>query len=174
MEIRFDRITPGIQKYTKLMQWVLETDVSRDMDFQRFYNGFYRMRQRNSAFYTSYYQFFEENKHNQQLTFEDILHYLYGQTGQIHASFSSKMLATIRPEMPLWDKFVLQNLSLRAPYPYEKNRFEKVVQLYNYIIQWYSTEETQNYLAIFNQHYPDAVMTDTKKIDWILWGVQEK
>lgn len=34
MEIRFDRITPGIQKYTKLMQWVLETDVSRDMDFQ--------------------------------------------------------------------------------------------------------------------------------------------
>ena len=101
MEIRFDRITPGIQKYTKLMQWVLETDVSRDMDFQRFYNGFYRMRQRNSAFYTSYYQFFEENKHNQQLTFEDILHYLYGQTGQIHASFSSKMLATIRPEMPI-------------------------------------------------------------------------
>ena len=56
MEIRFDRITPGIQKYTKLMQWVLETDVSRDMDFQRFYNGFYRMRQRNSAFYTSYYR----------------------------------------------------------------------------------------------------------------------
>ena len=76
--------------------------------------------------------------------------------------------------MPIWDKFVLQNLNLRAPYPYKKNRFEKVVQLYNYIIQWYSTEEAQNYLAIFNQHYPDAVMTDTKKIDWILWGVQER
>ena len=174
MEIRFDRITPGIQKYNRLMQWVQETDVSKDTDFQRFYNGFYRMRQRNSVFYASYYQFFEEHKHNQQLTFEDILRYLYAQTGQIHASFSSKMLATIRPEMPLWDKFVLQNLNLRAPYSYEKNRLEKVIQLYDQVCQWYSTEEARNYLKIFNQHYPDMDMSNTKKIDWILWGIRAK
>ena len=172
MDIQFDRITTGIEKYIQIMKWVQETNVSEDAEFQRFYNGFYRMRQRSSEFYTCYYQYLEQNKQNLKLTFSDILLYLYEQTGQIHASFGSKLLATINPSMPIWDKFVLQNLGLKAPYSYEKNRFAKVVRLYDQIIQWYDTEEAKHYLEIFNHHYPNIEMTDTKKIDWILWGTR--
>ena len=172
MDIQFDRITTGIEKYIRLMKWVHETNVSEDSEFQRFYNGFYRMRQRPSAFYACYYQYLEQNKNNSQLTFSDILLYLYEQTGQIHASFGSKLLATTNPSMPIGDKYVLQNLGLKAPYSYANNRLTRVVQLYDQITQWYETEEAKYYLEIFNQHYPNIEMTDTKKIDWILWGIR--
>ena len=90
----------------------------------------------------------------------------------VEASFSSKMIATLNPQMPIWDKYVLQNLGLKAPYSYAKNRLTKVVRLYDQIIQWYDTEEAKHCLEIFNQHYPNVEMTDTKKIDWILWGTR--
>ena len=37
---------------------------------------------------------------------------MYEATGNIEASFSSKMLATINTDMPIWDCYVVQNLCL--------------------------------------------------------------
>lgn len=170
MDIRYDRITVGIEKYQRIMQRVRQTDVSADDDFQKLYNGFYRLRQRPASFYKCYYAYMEEQKDNQNLTFGEVLHHLYEETGEIHASFSSKLLATINPNMPVWDKFVMKNLGLRAPYTYQKNRVEKTIAIYDAICQWYKTEEADVYLAEFNTHFPDVEMTDVKKIDWILWG----
>ena len=115
MEMILDRVEIGIEKYNRIMKRIAEVDVSTDTEFQRFYNGFYRMRQRPASFYASYYAYLEQNKRNRDLTFEDIVTYLYQETGSIHASFSSKLLATMNPDMPIWDKFVLQNLGLRTP-----------------------------------------------------------
>ena len=36
---------------------------------------------------------------------------LYVETGNIEASFSSKMIATIDSDKPIWDQYVLQNMS---------------------------------------------------------------
>lgn len=170
MELRIDRIEIGIEKYNRIMHWVNETDVAEDSDFQRFYNGFYRMRQRPASFYASYYRFMEDNKSNAELTFENVLSHLYQETGAVHASFSSKLLATIRPDMPVWDKFVLQNLGLRAPYTYEKDRLAKTIALYQRICDWYATEAATKQLTIFNAHFPNVDITDVKKIDFILWA----
>lgn len=128
-----DKVETGIEKYRWIMKRIHEVDISRDAEFQRFFNGFYRMRQRPAGFYTSYYAYLEQNKYNKELTFEDIVTYLYHETGSVHASFSSKLLATVNPDMPIWDKFVLQNLGLRAPYCHEKDRLQKTVQLYQRI-----------------------------------------
>lgn len=170
MDIKYDRIAVGIEKYQRIMLRVKETDVSSDRAFQQLYNGFYRLRQRPAEFYTCYYEYMEQQKYNQALTFEEVLRHMYNQTGEIHASFSSKLLATINPNMPIWDKFVMKNLGLRTPYMYEKNRLEKTVAVYESICQWYKTEEAACYLAEFNAHFPNVDMSDVKKIDWILWG----
>ena len=154
------------------MRKVHETDVSIDAEFQKSFNGFYRMRQRPAAFYKSYYAFLEQNKNNRELTFEDILTYLYDETGSIHASFSSKLLATVNPNMPIWDKFVLQNLSLRTPYHYEKDRLQKTVQLYQKICSWDETEQAAEKLQLFNELFPDVNISDVKKIDFILWATR--
>ena len=172
MGMIIDRVVIGLEKYNRIMKRVHEVDVSTDAEFQRFFNGFYRMRQRPADFYASYYAYLEQNKHNRELTFEDILTYLYQETGSIHASFSSKLLATVNPDMPIWDKFVLQNLGLRTPYYYEKDRFQKTVQLYRRICDWYKSSEAKEKLNEFNRLFPNAEISDVKKIDFILWATR--
>ena len=172
METILDRVEIGIEKYNWIMKRVHETNVSSDVEFQRTFNGFYRMRQRPASFYASYYTYLEKNKNNQALSFEDIVTYLYQETGSIHASFSSKLLATVNSNMPIWDKFVLQNLGLRTPYSYEKDRLQKTIQLYQKICDWYKTDEAIKKLAVFNQQFPGTNITDVKKIDFILWATR--
>ena len=57
MEIIFDKVQIGIEKYSWIMKRVHETDVSVDIDFQRAFNGFYRMRQHPEHFYRVYYKY---------------------------------------------------------------------------------------------------------------------
>lgn len=172
MELILDRVEVGIEKYRWIMRRVHETDVSADGQFQKVFNGFYRIRQRPAAFYQSFYRYLEDNKDNSALTFADVVSYLYQQTGSIHASFGSKLLATVNPDMPVWDKYVLQNLGLRAPYCYEKDRLQKVVRIYRQICDWYSTQETAEKLRQFNCQFSAADLTDVKKIDFMLWATR--
>ena len=172
MEMLLDRVDVGIEKYNWIMKRVHEVDVSANIEFQKFFNGFYRVRQRPSSFYKSYYAYLEKNKNNQELSFEDIVAHLYRETGAIHASFSSKLLATVNPDMPIWDKYVLQNLGLRIPYYYEKDRLQKTVQLYQQICDWYQSKEAGEKLQLFNERFPDTYISDVKKIDFVLWSTR--
>ena len=172
MEMILDRVAVGIDKYHRIMKRVHEVDVSTDMEFQKFFNGFYRMRQRSADFYKCYYRFLEVNKCNPSLTYEEVITHLYQETGSIHASFSSKLLATVNPNMPILDKFVLQNLGLRTPYYYEKDRLQKTIQLYQQICDWYQTEEATQKLLLFNELFPDVDISNVKKIDFVLWATR--
>lgn len=172
MDIIFEKVKIGIEKYNWIMKRVHETDVSVDTDFQRAFNDFYRMRQRPESFYKIYYEYLERSKDNDGLTFEDVVTYLYRETGNIHASFSSKLLATVKPDMPVWDKFVLQNLGLRAPYYYEKERLQKTIQLYDRICKWYTTAEASEKLIVFDEKFPNSNISDVKKVDFILWATR--
>lgn len=170
MDVDYKRIQSSLQTYLWIMHRIHETDVSTDADFQRRFNGFYRIRQKPSSFYHIFYHYFEQNKDNQHLTFEDVVTYLHHATGYIYASFSSKLLATVRPDMPVWDKFVLQNLNLRAPYFYDKARLQKTVAIYAQICSWYTTTAAAEKIAVFNRQFPDTDISDVKKADYILWA----
>ena len=172
MTMLLDRVQSGIKNYNWIMKRVQETDVSTDATFQKFFNGFYRIRQRPASFYQCYYTYLEQNKHNAQLTFEEIVTYLYAETGTIHASFSSKLLATVNANMPIWDKFVLQNLGLRTSYSYEKDRLQKTILLYQKICDWYKSDEAIEKLEEFNRQFPGVNISDVKKIDFILWATR--
>ena len=50
MEMILDRVEIGIDKYNWIMKRVHEGDVSADAEVQKFFNGFYRMRQRPANF----------------------------------------------------------------------------------------------------------------------------
>lgn len=51
----------GFDKYKQIMEMIQKTDVSSDPDFQRFFNGFYRVR-RNAEWRKAYYDLFENVK----------------------------------------------------------------------------------------------------------------
>lgn len=165
-------IEPGLRKYQAIMDSFHKVDVSKDQEFQRLFNGFYRIRQRPKVFYESYYSYMESCK-NKSVSFRDILYFFYLEMDRMEASFSSKLLATINPSMPVWDEFVLKNLNLKKPRPYSKTRFEDTVNLYGRIVEWYEgktiSSEGEQLIQLFDETYPNENITDVKKIDFILW-----
>ena len=99
----------GIDKYSLIIKELSKRDISKDLNYQRVFNAFYVVR-RNSKWRKIYYEYFESQKNNKHLTFEMIIRYLYEKTGQVEASFSSKLLSTVNPNMPIWDIYVLKNM----------------------------------------------------------------
>ena len=166
----------GFDKYKMIIEHVRKVDVSADLDFQRTYNGFYRIR-RNAEWRAAYYGLFEEIK-NSSPTFEQIIRALYRDTGNIEASFSSKMLATVDVNKPIWDRYVASNLCLNLKGKTKDEQLECAIDLYNQMICWYEdfvkTENGKECIAEFNKILPDyAWMSDVKKIDFYLWSKRE-
>ena len=83
----------GISSYKYIQDTFRNVDVSKDLEFQRIFNGYYVVR-RNKEWRDIYYSIFEKVKNApNQCSFEYVIRDLYEQTGNIEASFTSKMLA---------------------------------------------------------------------------------
>lgn len=165
----------GLDKYQYIMEKVRQTDVSIDEEFQRTFNGFYIVR-RNEEWRSIYYKFFEKIK-KENPTFSDILTHMYECTGNIEPSFSSKMLATIFPDKPIWDRYVVQNLDIRLKGSTQVEKLENAILLYNRMENWYAnflqTEKAKECIETFDQVMPDySHITSIKKIDSILWSIR--
>ena len=97
---------------------------------------------------------------------------------RLEASFSSKLVATVNPDLPVWDAEVLRNLQIKKPLSTDKNRLKKTIEIYDEIIVWYANylknEKGQIQLAEFNNKFPNSGISDLKKIDLILWQTREK
>ena len=166
------KIGPKLSQYQYIMQSLHTVNTANDLDFQRHYNGFYRVQRRKPEFYAFYYSLLEKYK-TQRVSFSDILQEIYCNTHRVEASFSSKMLSVIDPSHPVWDKYVLTNLSIRAPYYYDRNRIQKIIDIYDEIVSWYTsflkTTEAKTLIQKFDTYYPNTGITDLKKIDFIIW-----
>jgi hypothetical protein len=167
---------PGIKKYLNIMNMVNKVNVSQSEEFQKAFNGFYRMRQRPPIYYEKFYSFMADNKESSP-TFENTLRYIHEELGRVEASFSSKLVATINPDLPIWDAVVLKNLNLKAPASYRKHRIAGTISLYEDIKSWYKkyldTEEGKMVIELFNGQYPNIGITNIKKVDFVLWQIRE-
>jgi len=179
-------IKVGLDKYTYLKQQVQLVVVSQDEQFQKKYNSFFRLSLRRfenfsfKEFSTDYYTFMEQHKTDKELSFEKILTHFYERFNTIEASFSSKLLAIIDREMPVWDTHVINKLNLKKP---KKERLIKpvdkllkpFVDLYSEIFECYKdflkTDEANHWIKLFDELYPNNGITSVKKIDFILWQI---
>ena len=166
----------GLDKYRYIMEQVSITNVAVDTDFQRTFNGFYVVR-RNESWRKSYYEYFESVK-NGKPTFKNIITYLYECIGNIEPSFSSKMLATIIPEKPIWDRYVVQNLNMQLTGTTKEEKLKNAIMLYADIEKWYAdfleTEKGKECIGEFDQVLPDYKgISKIKKIDSILWSIRQ-
>jgi len=172
------KIKDGVEKYTCLLQQIKFLDVSKDVQFQKSYNGFFRVRQKSTEFYDEYYIFMQDHKNSKTLSFEEILKHFYDKFNRIEASFSSKLLAMINPEMPIWDIHVLNNIGLEKPSYYSRERLSETIHLYSKICEWYKdflkTDEAKNWIKLFDEQYPNYQISEVKKVDFILWQTREQ
>lgn len=165
----------GMDKYAVIMNTVRNTDVAADTTFQRTFNGFYMVR-RDSQWQSHYYALFEKAK-SASVSFEDILYRLHELTGQVEASFASKMLATLNPDMPIWDQYVIKNLGVKLPSQNDPDRLRKTVEIYTSICTWYNdfldTDNALECVSKFDEMLPDyAWVSRVKKIDFFLWSIR--
>lgn len=165
----------GLDKYKYIMEQVKKTNVANNTDFQHTFNGFYIVR-RNELWRKTYYDYFESIKYSCP-SIESIITYLYNQTGNIESSFSSKMLATIFPEKPIWDRYVVSNLNMHLSGSTKEEKIENAVQLYKDMEEWYhdflNTEKGKECIRTFDRELPDYKwLTSIKKIDSILWSIR--
>ncbi len=166
----------GIPKYLWLMDRLNTVDVSSDADFQRAYNGFYRVQRRRPDWYTAYYKYLEQSK-TFPTSFPQVLDHIYQTTGRYEPSFASKLVATLNPHKPVWDKHVLSNLGRKAPGYYSRTKMQDAKGNYEQIESWYKSflvsEEGSQWVQLFDEHVSDHhKMTDLKKVDFILWQIR--
>lgn len=170
-------IEPSLRKYIKIMDLIYKVDVSKNAAFQKLYNGYYRVRQRKPEFYSKYYSFMESNK-DKGVSFRDTVLHLYREFGWIEASFSSKLVATINPDMPIWDSVILGHLHLHKPQYTSRDRINKTIDIYGRICDWYQeflhSSDGMHMIKTFDRAYPHTGISPVKKIDFILWQTRKE
>ncbi len=166
----------GIERYAYIVKELQKRNVSKDKDYQRTYNAFYVVR-RDAKWRKIYFDYFEKHKNNKKLSFEEVIQYLYQQTGLVESSFSSKLLSTINPQMPIWDLYVLKNLGLETRVGKPLYKLEQSVKLYREIRDYYlglsESKWGKEVISVFNITLPQYKwISDVKKIDFFLWKMR--
>lgn len=164
-----------IEKYALTVEGIKKGDITKDRAYQRNYNGFYRVR-RGADWQKVYYEIFEREKNNEP-HFDKILTEIYDRTGNTEMSFTSKMVHSIDTNKPIWDQYVLANLGLELKVYNPVKRINKAIELYSEIEEWYrdfiDTDEAHQWIQEFDKALNEySWISDTKKIDFILWGMR--
>lgn len=165
------RVDEGLKKYLDLQKDLEITDVARDKDFQKRFNHFYKVR-RNVEWQEQYYKLLQKHK-NKSVTFAEIIKEIHKNTGRYEASFASKLVATIHPDQPVIDEFVLKNAGLKLPYPKAKNRESRLIKVHADLskeISVFLQHRNGKYLVQkFKEKFPSAKITELKMVDLVLW-----
>ena len=165
-----------LRRYAWLQKELLFRDVSADREYQRTFNGYYKMQRRKETWYRQYFGLLENMKDKQSVSFDFVLKDLYKRTERIEASFSSKFVASIQPEMPVYDKYVRQNLGLQAPGQWlpAGDRLSRFMVLYDVLVKKCSelidSPTFSDLRSCFDKQWGKyASFTDAKKLDLLLW-----
>ena len=163
----------GIDQYLAIMEMFPSVNVNTDKAFQKQFNAFYRIRQRPEKWYSEYYSFMENSK-SSPVRFETVLDRIHGVLGRYEPSFSSKLAATLDPNEPVWDKYVLKNTGQKPPYYTDFNKLEKAKTVFKNIQRWYikhmQSTEGKVMIEVFNDMVEEHdKITNIKKVDFILW-----
>ena len=181
IDATLSRITAShLSRYDTLQQSLETVDVSVDPGYQRMFNGYYRMQRRRQDWYEFFFSILQSEKNNKAITFREVFERVYGERRRVEPSFCSKLVATIRADMPVYDRHVRENLLLVIPRPQE--RPEKRVE--QFLLVYADLQAKQSHLVgaerfptlrrAFDERFPAyAHFTDTKKLDLLLWQHRE-
>ena len=170
-----------IEKYLRIMEKSEDPKCVNCNEFQTMYNGFYKVR-RNEAWREKYYSLFNKylkDRNNCGVeTFDVIIEELAKTSYEyIEISFTSKLLATLNPKMPLYDSQIAKTLDITG---YEANdktgKLKEAKEMYLSLTKEFKvfmeTDTCERALSIFNQACRGyGEISPVKKIDYILWSI---
>jgi len=176
------RITEShLSRYDYLQRSLLITNVASDGTYQSRFNGYYRMRQRSRDWYDFYFSILEREKRNSEISFREVLEEVYRAKRRVEPSFSSKLVATIRPELPVYDRYVQGNLSLAIPRQNEpaETRMRKFADIYSrlevHMTRLVQTDAFRELKRRFDEKFSAySHFTNVKKLDLLLWQYRQE
>lgn len=169
------RINKSINKYKKIMEIINQKDPFDDEEFRKLFNGFYRIRQKSKKWYDDFYTAFKMCKY-EHMDFKNTMEVLNDKTGEIHPSFCSKIIATLNPNKPVWDKYVLQWMGIiLKKHKSDSECIDYYSKIYQEIEDEYkkhlNDKNVREALDRFDTLVPEGKeLTYIKKLDFILWS----
>ena len=170
----------NIKTYCYLVECASNDNFIATADYRKAYNGFYRVQSRTPQWYNLYYSLLEEQK-TKHRSFIELLRELHKCNSNLEVSFVSKLIATINTSKPIWDQYVIANLSLKKEWDQsQKLPLEERIQLADSIYskiqlcyqEFIQSPEGQQCIDRFDCELPKYknAISDTKKIDFFLWS----
>lgn len=165
-----------IYRYCWLQDNLYRRNVATDEEYRRRFSGYYQMRFVSQKFRNSFFDLFETVKNEKDISFLDISERLFQVEGKHEFSFISKMLHTIDPTRPIYDKRVDQALKIYRTY--EPNIERKILRdegiLQQIAAVYESLEkspEMEEPIAAFDKFTRGGSLSTAKKLDFLLWGL---
>ncbi|MGL5717441.1 MAG: hypothetical protein ACRCX2_30790, partial [Paraclostridium sp.] len=107
----------GVNKYNYIQENIYKVNVMENKEFQTVFVDFYKVKEaRNPGLIECIFSILETNKHNRNITIEEIVDIMYDATDKIQISFASKVLATMNDELGVVDMYVMNNLGFERKY----------------------------------------------------------
>ena len=162
----------GIERYRFIMEEVQRVDVSLDEGFQKNYENFYTLGRYPKDFRRDYFAYMERGK-GVKISFKETLSY-FQKYGALEVSFSSKLVHTLDPEQPIWDRNVTdKHFGYKIPACSTKNREEKILDRYGRykrdFLKYMASDDGKAVIQAFDEAFPKTGFTDLKKVDFVLW-----
>ena len=176
------KVKPGLSKYLGIQSHfdaIKDTSLIENAEFQKRFNGFYRVSRMSPQWYKGFYGVFDSSR-NSTPTFLELLTALHSVTNRCEASFASKLLATLDPTMPVIDSVVLGILKAKVPGPLTLNRLQEVSFLHQEMSRCYEeflkSENGRDLVNLFEATYPveSQRLSEVKMLDFILWQTREE
>lgn len=176
----------GLEKYEYIMNAVRQGDVSQNRDFQRVFDGFYKVR-RNAAWRKVFFDLFEEVRKNAPAvagdpaaSFDKVITALRQSTGNVEMSFSSKLLASVNKDLPIWDNRVARSLGLEEiKGSSREKKLACAMRVYRGMLRSYNafleSDEGRAFIAEFDRLIPEEYreISAVKKLDFYLWAKEK-
>lgn len=164
-----------VDKYRWIQNHFRHINVTSDGEFQKRYTGFYRMRFISPEYRQTYFQLLECGK-QQEMSFEKLARQLYAIDNRHEFSFLTKMLHTLDTNRPIYDSQVDAALGI---YRRVVSDFELSLQQDRVILQammkakhsLLQDSRVQAVLAEFTKAFTADDISETKKLDFLLWAL---
>lgn len=166
-----------VETYLRLVGDARRFDLTGEVaqDFRRTFNGYYGVR-RNAVWRSHFYRLFEKAK-TVPAEFETILGELHSKTDRIEASFVSKLLATLDPELPVLDSVVRAFLARHVPVPRFGGADQAVIfhrYLTDTMARLATTSQALEWSGKFAQCFESVEgankITTIKRLDFLIWA----
>ena len=160
----------------------LKGDITQDLLFQFVFRSFYRLDNAGLGvpFKTKYFELMEKFRDPSTFDFTSVLRSLYEietlkGKNTFQFSFATKMLSTIDPQRPVYDREVARMFGYtRLPggdfedkLETYSDRYQNIENCYNQIL---SDKLLPGTFLAFEEKFPQHNLSDVKRLDFIFWA----